>query len=390
MEHTDKAKPKEELTDFRPDRISLVDEGAVGDPFMVIKSKDVEETKLPFKVRRLAKSHLDNLYSRITFVTKSISDVTIDETVSDVSASIAGEIFKIRDELLSLLDRNITITKSVVADAASWTAIEKSVLSTNLRDSITKILVGVSEKVVGLSATIDDDSTDSLERLSYGIYQISYDLSSLSDIAYSMRRLSANYLENDDVSKSKAVADDEQIDDNIEKVGAKISTSRLKKLQGLTEQVQTLQLSIDSIAKEMTGFLSEVTSEPVSITKGKTMGEEIKETVETPQAPTPDTVVAKIADVAEPVKTNEDLIVKVSESVVAKMRESFAETLAALQKNNDKTTAKLDEISKRLEKLEAAPTHPHSGDPEVPVVKDKTASINVWKGLFTIGQKAGE
>lgn len=390
MEHTDKAKPKEELTDFRPDRISLVDEGAVGDPFMVIKSKDVEETKLPFKVRRLAKSHLDNLYSRITFVTKSISDVTIDETVSDVSASIAGEIFKIRDELLSLLDRNITITKSVVADAASWTAIEKSVLSTNLRDSITKILVGVSEKVVGLSATIDDDSTDSLERLSYGIYQISYDLSSLSDIAYSMRRLSANYLENDDVSKSKAVADDEQIDDNIEKAGAKISTSRLKKLQGLTEQVQTLQLSIDSIAKEMTGFLSEVTSEPVSITKGKTMGEEIKETVETPQAPTPDTVVAKIADVAEPVKTNEDLVAEVSESVVAKMRESFAETLAALQKNNDKTTAKLDEISKRLEKLEAAPTHPHSGDPEVPVVKDKTASINVWKGLFTIGQKAGE
>jgi len=390
MEHTDKAKPKEELTDFRPDRISLVDEGAVGDPFMVIKSKDVEETKLPFKVRRLAKSHLDNLYSRITFVTKSISDVTIDETVSDVSASIAGEIFKIRDELLSLLDRNITITKSVVADAASWTAIEKSVLSTNLRDSITKILVGVSEKVVGLSATIDDDSTDSLERLSYGIYQISYDLSSLSDIAYSMRRLSANYLENDDISKSKAVADDEQTDDNIEKAGAKISTSRLKKLQGLAEQVQTLQLSIDSIAKEMTGFLSEVISEPVSITKGKTMGEEIKETVETPQTPTPDTVVAKIADVAEPVKTNEDLVAEVSESVVAKMRESFAEALAASQKNNDKATAKLDEISKRLEKLEAAPTHPHSGDPEVPVVKDKTASINVWKGLFTIGQKAGE
>jgi len=208
MEHTDKASVKEELTAFKPDRVSLVAEGAVGDPFMIVKGKDEpeDEIKLPFYVRKSVQNYYSALYKRITFLTKAIADIeTIDENTSDVPQVFADEITKIREELLAPLDSEIRIEKSVVSESERWQAIEKSVLSTSLRDSITKILVGVSEKVMALTALLEDDSNDCLERLAYSIYSAEYDLRSLAEVAFTFRRLNEEYLD-DEVKKAKWTA----------------------------------------------------------------------------------------------------------------------------------------------------------------------------------------
>lgn len=163
--------PKRELTDIRPDKVSLVDLGANNEMFFIAKGFKVKQDGEPTDLAKAVESYLDSITSRVKALGVWLAKADVDDESGvipqQVTALLKGATGSVRDVKLAFTDDG---------------ALEDVSVPGRVRDKMVTMLDVVTSKVVDASREIakSDEVTEGFMR-------------SLNDIETAISSIEASY-----------------------------------------------------------------------------------------------------------------------------------------------------------------------------------------------------
>lgn len=343
---------KRDLTDIRPDLVSLVDLPANGEPFFIMKRspdggtmatekkirKQDDEKKpedegnaaLPGDVRSEMSALIKALADQTTGLVSALKEMsTVDDGDAVTPSVVASKIMSIHNSLSAMLGKAVVDgeeeEKSIESMLKSSNEFADATMITSSRDKMVAVLSSVAERLAAIvDALAGEDAMDPSEDL-MGI---------LNDIVSLTEQF------------PPASEDEEEENPEDEEEDEKMTASRLARLRKASSRLTELAQGFAEVSVEFAKALEDEESE------GEDMADESKKKVDG-EAP-----VEKNADAPDPVM-----------AAIEGLKKSIDDGIGEVKKTVEDLTKRIDSTDEKVEKMGRAREPADGGGPDESVKK---------------------